>query len=562
VVLGGEQVNLFFKTTQIISQRSIQTRSQSGAIALCLVIAGVLLSGCTASRIKRDESRPRQFQTAVNANRYQRADGTWEGQDIPPSTQGKQIPFIKLHMRNGDVYVLNGWGVTTNNDSIVGVGQLLDANRIKRRDGLFRVPNDSIALIETNRIDNPASVGLAVVSGVSVIITIACLANPKACFGSCPTFYADDGDKMSLQAEGFSASIAPSLEATDIDALYTAKPKSRSFELKLTNEALETHVIRKADVLALHRPANGRVFQTPDGDFYEAKNIVPPVSAQAEEGDCLDKIRAFDTKERFSAADSANLDAKETITLVYPAGKNHNPALVLGCRQTLLTTFLIYQSFAYMGSKAVDMLAQLERSDPAMRNRIQQSGILLGKIDVLVSDANHEWKLAGTAGETGPIATDVWAVPLTVLPEGDSLRIQLRMTKGMWRLNYAALAELGSKMEPVRIKPDAVFRDGRKDSVATERLRENTKPLVTLSGDEYWIHYTLPEDYAQCDLFLESRGYYLEWIRDEWLKEEDLSRVAQLFMDTSGYLKDLAPKFKAVEPTMEKAFWGSRYVSH
>lgn len=89
-----------------------------------------------------------------------------------------------------------------------------------------------------------------------------CLVNPKACFGSRPTFYAWDGERMALQAEGFSASVCPVLEARDIDALYKAKPKSQDFELRVTNEALETHVIRYANILAVPRPASGRTFAT------------------------------------------------------------------------------------------------------------------------------------------------------------------------------------------------------------------------------------------------------------------------------------------------------------
>ncbi len=59
-------------------------------------------------------------------------------------------------------------------------------------------------------------------SGISLAVTAYCIANPKACFGSCPTFYLEDEggrEPERPQAEGFSESIARVLEARDIDAL-------------------------------------------------------------------------------------------------------------------------------------------------------------------------------------------------------------------------------------------------------------------------------------------------------------------------------------------------------
>ena len=95
---------------------------------------------------------------------------------------------------------------------------------------------------------------LLILTGISVAATIYCISNPKACFGSCPTFYAFDGEKMTLQAESFSSSVMPVLETNDIDALYNIKSINRFLELQMKNEALETHIIRHADFLALQKP--------------------------------------------------------------------------------------------------------------------------------------------------------------------------------------------------------------------------------------------------------------------------------------------------------------------
>jgi hypothetical protein len=72
--------------------------------------------------------------------------------------------------------------------------------------------------------------------------------------------------------------------------------------------------------------------------------------------------------------------------------------------------------------------------------------------------------------------------------------------------------------------------------------------------------YHLPEDFRQRELFLEARGYYLEWMREEWLAEENLGRAAALFIDPAGAMRAMAPEFKRREAEMETAFWGSKYV--
>jgi hypothetical protein len=91
-------------------------------------------------------------------------------------------------------------------------------------------------------------------------------------------------------------------------------------------------------------------------------------------------------------------------------------------------------------------------------------------------------------------------------------------------------------------------------------LRNRMEPLVTLPGDSYTLLYDLPDNFRDYELFLDSRGYYLEWIRSEWLKEENLAEAMMIFRRPAAFLKAAAPAYKAVEPEMEKTFWSSKYV--
>ena len=74
------------------------------------------------------------------------------------------------------------------------------------------------------------------------------------------------------------------------------------------------------------------------------------------------------------------------------------------------------------------------------------------------------------------------------------------------------------------------------------------------------FHFELPDAPERLELFLESRGYYLEWMRKEWEREQNLPRAALLFADPERALRELAPEFKAREPQLEDLFWRSRFA--
>ncbi|HEY6225370.1 MAG TPA: hypothetical protein VIW26_16425 [Gemmatimonadales bacterium] len=474
--------------------------------------------------------------------------------------------YLKAHLRNGSVYLLSRWHADSGGRVISGSGQLLDINRAVVSSGDVRIPSDSVVLFETNVLKpSGATTALTVMAGVTAIVAGICAANPKTCFGSCPTFYAPDSSGHTvLQAEGFSASIAPALEATDVDMLYASRPVRRDFTIHLTNEALETHVVRRADLLALPRPGGGRVFATPDGVYLAATALTAPFGCRASEGDCRTALARFDGVERWSRSDSLDLSARETIDLTFDAVPRGRLGLVVASRQTLLTTYLLYQALAYLGDDAGTFLASLETGGPELRRRMGGVQDLLGKIDVLVPDTGGAWVSVGSTGETGPIAVDTKVLPLPRRAEPGPIRIRLRLTRGLWRIDYVALAALGDSVRPLRIVPQTVLRGGRVDADATRALRDSSGrgPLTTFPGDAYDIVYRLPESPTRYDFFLESRGYYLEWLRREWLPETDRIKAGRMAFDPAGMLRELAPQFKAVEPDLEHLFWSSRYVRH
>ncbi len=117
-----------------------------------------------------------------------------------------------------------------------------------------------------------------------------------------------------------------------------------------------------------------------------------------------------------------------------------------------------------------------------------------------------------------------------------------------------------------RLAPRAVARLGAAgtaaapDTAALARLADPARTLVTFPGDRYALTWDLPADGDGLELFVESRGYYLEWLRREWAPDEDPARAARLVLAPAAMLRELAPAFKQREAAMEASFWGSRFA--
>ncbi|MCZ7558438.1 MAG: hypothetical protein M5R41_18785 [Bacteroidia bacterium] len=475
-------------------------------------------------------------------------------------------PALKAHLKNGELCILQyGWRADTIAHTVYGEGIRYNANRAVEFEGALIIPMDSVAIFETNRKLETSESGrvlaLTIMTGVEVIVGIICLTNPKACFGSCPTFYLNADDNFHYaDAEGFTNAIAPSLEYTDIDALNTTVHTQSSFSITMKNEALETHCVREVKLLAYPLGPGERVYQSPGQEFYLCDRTRPIRSATGEEGDLTPLLRHCDMRERFSPADSTNLSAKEEIELTFDAPDSEKQeGLLLSFRQTLMTTYLMYSAMGYMGDAVSEVFAKIETGANTMDKLHGGIKKELGNIDVYSwNPRTRAWDFQHAFSETGPIARNLQFVPLRNLSAGSPCRLKLVLNKGLWRIDYAALATIRKKVHPVDLAPVSVENKGRVDGKALADLRDPNTHLISMPGDEFRFHFTLPDPAAEYELFLCSKGYYLEWMRREWLKDKDLLKFAQMIEFPKHYLRGEARNFKRYEAVMEQEFWNSR----
>lgn len=472
--------------------------------------------------------------------------------------------FLKAHHRNGNIYILRDtWKFDSIKNTMSGQGSLYNLNRSLLFNGELEIPIDSISIFETNtKIQNPESAriaGITVLAALDVVIGLVCLSNPKACFGSCPTFYINENDNFHFaNAESFSNAIAPAMEYNDIDALYHSEEIIDSFMLTMKNEALETHCINELKLLAFQINERERVLHSPDDKFYLSDSTYFLSSALAQEGDVLQLLNRNDRNERFSWADEKKLNSKENIFLTFENVEvGEELGLSVRFRQSLMTTYFIYSAIGYMGDKMSDIFAEIENGrnmSLEIKDGLKKE---LGKIDIYFLNENSEWIYCGGFYETGPIAINYQMIKLNQVSKNDKVEIKIVLNKGLWRLDNIELVNVKKELEPMVILPSSVKNKGKEADILLDKLKKDKDYLISMPGDEFLFKFDLPIP-QKYDLFLSAGGYYLEWMREQWLKDKNLIKLNQLVNKPEKYLKKEVANYKKYEAGMEEQFWNSK----
>ncbi|MFV8755834.1 hypothetical protein ACNOYE_35225 [Nannocystaceae bacterium ST9] len=480
-----------------------------------------------------------------------------------PASPSADAPFVKVHTTDGQVYVLDDWRFDEQAKRIHGQGRHYSAERATIGDGEHDIAYDQVALIETNkpeRVTHATSLAImGIAAGTVGGLGIVCAVNPKACFGSCPTFYVDTPDQqVELRAEGFSSAVASALEERDVDHLAVVDPPAGRFDLHMANEALETHFVRSVELLSVARPTrDAEVFHTRAG-FLGVQDRQAPTRCAALAGDCLTAVTQADASEYSSTTDGEDLAARELIELEFPSrAAGSELALVIRARNTLLDTFLFYQGLAYMGAEAPRWILRADREgvDGPLVALLRGFDAALGDIEVELWDGAR-WQAAGTMREFGPIAWETQAVELPTLAQTGPLRVRLRLTRGRWKLDQISLGEGLGPLHARVIEPSALSHDGAPDPEGLATLLDPDRRLISYPGDVWTMRFELPE--GPQTLFLATTGYYWEWMREEWMAEQDMLEAARFFADPQATLRRLAPVFQAMEDQLEPVFWQTR----
>jgi hypothetical protein len=474
--------------------------------------------------------------------------------------------YLKAHLHSGELIIFSPqWAMDTVERCVRGTGTRYDLDRTSLGEWTQTLPWDSVALFETNlpitSRDKGYTAALVTVAVIDAMVTALCATNPKACFGSCPTFYfPGDSGVHQARAEGFSSAIYPALQYADVDQLGRWEHTCSGPLLYMKNEALETHVVDRLWLHAFPVVPGEEVRADPQDRFHRCATPVACAQARYRGQDVRSALLRDDGVEWTSLADAHDIRSTGTLELGFtPAGGVARPGLALTFRQTLLTTFLLYTALGYMGDEVSDHLARMER-DATLRRR---AGAPLNALQDIRVEAwvDGDWEEVATVRETGPIARNRIVVPLPEdLGHAREVRLRLHLTPGMYRLDHAGLVDLLGPAEGEVLLPTTLTDHAGCPVRGLDALQHrDAAKLCALPGDVHAITFQpTMGNAATWQLFLGADGYYLEWMRPEWMEHTDPKRLRAMLLGNDGEWQALTREFKGMEATMEAVFWNSQ----
>ena len=438
--------------------------------------------------------------------------------------------------------ILQGNGVRF---SSTGVVHDIPFDRLPR--ARLQVPRDSaVAMTYYDRVVTGgrgfASFFHGLTGSALTATSVYCMANPKACFGSCPTVYARNGDAWEFKAELFSYSISRLLESGDLDRIGTHESSGSPFMLRVANEALETHHINVMRLLAVRHPAGTLAFPATDGSIVAVGDVREPLSAVNSTGeDVLRAIRFWDDASyRSDSIQVRQVKSGRTSDWVElrvrPPNGSDSVIMVLRLRNTLLSTLLFYEIvLGSQGVRALDWTSRMN-TDPLYASQFRRIYSEFSGLKIKVW-REGQWRTMGSVPDVGPVGWKPIAVKVPVMEDGE-LGLRLEFFPDNVMIDYVGFAVgdndrvlIPEELFPTTIRDETgAFRP----DLAALLAGDDDSYVTTEPQNVYRFEYDVPPPGRdEVTLFVRSKGYYTEWIRGTWISAEegverfDLQRIDQ-----------------------------------
>jgi len=506
------------------------------------VAAGLLLCACAVTVVPNAVSKPEKG-TAVTV----------------------RAP-AKAHLLDGSVVVFAD-GLTLSEGVLRGNGLRFDLFRHDSA-SVNAVPLESVGALERyDRHNNPG--GMVALAGVPASALMSLVGSGsltpffKSLFGSCPTVYTWDGTAYTLEAEAFSFNVTRLLRGDDLDRLDLGRPVEDEYRLMVTNEALETHYIDHLGLVTVDHDPGCRAFPTDDGKVVlfgrqsrlafardrAGRDVVPYLSGR-------DSIwYRTDPALTRQLADSV---VHDWIDIAVPVPKGTRRLLLaLRGRNTPMSTVMFYdvllanqgiRSLDWQGMNARDASYALGLSRWHHRHFGMRISARSGK-----GFRDLAW-----LRDTGPIAWHDVAIELPVTKD-DTCFLRLDFLPDNWMIDWVGVSFDNPRRAQVReIACEEVREADGKESDAERALLlvNDGRYLVTTPGVCRYLTFRPEPTPAglEREYFVRSGGYYLEWLRNEWLRSEPLG----WFQPRDQALTELGVRWLEKKPELERRFFEAR----
>jgi hypothetical protein len=253
-------------------------------------------------------------------------------------------------------------------------------------------------------------------------------------------------------------------------------------------------------------------------------------------------------------------DHRDFVDLTLPVGPgDEEVTLSLRARNTLLNSLLFYDvMLADAGTRALDWLGRdLDRIGGALDLGTWYQDRL--GMRILVDDGGR-WEEVTHLSDVGPIVWKELAVPVPVPSRAASVRVRLEFVADSWLIDRVKVS--GPSRRPsvaVTRLARVVDANGSLDEAARSRLRSvDDDYLETRPGQRYSLEFDMPpQPEAQArTLLLGTQGYYVEWIRGQWLGEDG---PREAFEPSDAALLDALRRWNDTRDEFERDFHATKF---
>lgn len=441
----------------------------------------------------------------------------------PDRAVGVSSP-VKVHLVDGSTVVFNK-GITVYDGKVMGEGFLYDTN-LKLSEPVIELSLDDVAAMES--FQTPVSTGATAVASTGAVVGGGAggIMLLKVLFGSCPTTYSMQDDAPVLEAESFSYSIAPGFEARDVDRLGIGPHSTGMISLDMRNEALETHYINHVELLAVEHGPDTVVYNDPRHRPLILRDLRAPVTSHDNSGPLPSRVLAAADGDAWQSPDArlariTDSDFTDFVEATFDAPRGQDSvALVVRARNSLLNTVLLYDIMLQeQGLHAIDWMGR-DLNRLGERYRLARWYKSVMGMRVLIRDGGR-WRPVEAAPDTGPIAWKEFAVRLPKVA-GDTIRVRIEFVADNWRIDRLALGEVAGRASFRQVplaRVDDITGAGH-DAALENLLQDDRRYVITQPGDRLQLQFDsgAAAEGRQRTFFLAASGYYIEWMRKDWLE--------------------------------------------
>ncbi len=376
---------------------------------------------------------------------------------------------------------------------------------------------DSVLYLNVQRTNVPgtilANLGLiALIAGGFVLILLATKQ-------SCPFIYSFDGEKYVFDAEPLGGATTKGLERTEYSKMEYLNNDNKEHKILVRNEVEETQYLDELSLLAIEHDPDKDVIPDLDGNFYQVKNLLLPLSAIDEKGQNLLKVVSKDDNLYWQTklpVDSSRISTtyRHQLTFKFPRPENKTSAkLIVNVGITLWGSRMIREMLQLYGNFIDEYYKKIDEQKydyQQMMNFIESEELYRLKY---YTNNGADWKLQGFINGGGPLISEtrIYDLDLSNMV-GDTLSIRLNPPYGFWTIDYIAVQYDEYKVPNLKTIPlvSAVNQDGL-DLKEQLRVKDSSYVIMPSVGDYFEATFSnLSNDSKKnsTSYYLKSNGYY------------------------------------------------------